>query len=180
MTMVSRTFCLIIILAVMSSCSQSPPPAPTYAAPEPMQAKIALSNAMTRGFRSGPSAEETMPKEGLNGWNFYATAAAQSRESTNDMIESKISNLKEPTILNCEWQYVNTEQFDRRRAPPENRAPETAYLCTFVERYKASWGTSAGLGKGYFYRDGDTWVYDGEEVHGYKEEQKLLSELKNN
>jgi hypothetical protein len=159
-------------MIIASGCGKAPPPA--YAAPTDHEARLAYADALRASLKEPGNAEEG-PPEGVEEDYVEAMARgarihrAKAAIANNKNILSSLETLAKAELSGCVWTALDLDDATGDADVDPAAYPGHAYRCTVkIIHDTHRRGRVEATTDGYFFRNGNSFVYVGKAAHGFK------------
>jgi hypothetical protein len=159
-------------MVIASGCGKAPPPA--YAAPTDYEARLAYADAL-RATLKEPGNPDEGPPEGVEEVYVEAMARgarirrAEAAIANNKTILDSLETLAKAELSGCVWTPLDLEDATGGADVDPAAYPGHAYRCTVkIIHDTAPRGRVEATTDGYFFKNGNSFVYVGKAAHGFK------------
>lgn len=159
-------------MIIASGCGHTPLPA--YAAPTDHEARLAYADALRAGLKEPGNTEEG-PPEGVDEGYIEAMARggrigrAKAAIANNKAILSSLESLAKAELNGCGWTALDLDDATGGADVDAATYPDHAYRCTVKIIHNTDRrGRVEATTEGYFFKNGNSFVYVGKAAHGFK------------
>jgi hypothetical protein len=169
---ISGAACAIFIAAA-AGCAQAPPP-PAYAAPAEHEALLAYSDALRAALRKPGDPDEAPPAGDEEDYleamaRGGRIARAERTLSNNETLLKSISTLSRTELSGCAWTRLDLDDATGGADVDSETYPAFAWHCGVrVVHMTAARGQVEAPTEGWFFKEGEAFVYVGKAAHGFK------------
>lgn len=161
-----------ILIALAAGCAQAPPPA--YQPPTELEARLAYKDALRAALKEPGDPNEGPPPGGEESYieamaRGGRIARAERAIESNATLLKSIASLSQAELEDCAWTALDVDEATGGTEDDSSTYPEWAWHCSvrIVHRTDGRGQVEAGT-DGWFFRNGDKFVYVGKAAHGFK------------